>query len=312
MVQLSVMEELASLGPRASHTRRPTRAEAAAYCRRWARTHYENFTVASWLLPRQVRPHFYAIYAYCRWADDLADETSSPAESLELLDWWQQQLDACYADRPAHPVFVALHGTIRQFAIPPEPFTRLLTAFRQDQRVTRYATPQDVLGYCQNSANPVGHLVLYLAGCHDARRAEWADSVCTGLQLINFCQDVARDWQRGRLYLPQSTLDEAGYTDVMLARGEFNDAFRRALRVEVERAENYLQAGRPLVETMPAGFRRDVELFIAGGLATARAIRELDYNVWHVRPTISKGKQLWLLAGCWWRSIGSPRGDQGR
>jgi len=303
MAQLSVAEELARFGPRAPGTRPPTRAEAVAYCRRLARSHYENFTVASWLLPRRLRPHFYAVYAYCRWADDLADETAGADESLALLDWWQQQLERCYAGQAEHPVFVALTATIREFSIPKEPFARLLAAFRQDQRVARYATPEAVLSYCQNSANPVGHLVLYLGRCHDEHRSKLSDDVCTGLQLINFCQDVARDWDKGRVYLPQSTLARAGYTEAMFERRVCNEPFRRAMREEVDRAEKYLRAGQRLTEQVPQALKLDVGLFVAGGLAVVRAIRDRDYDVWHARPTVSKPRQLRLLAGCWWRSV---------
>jgi len=274
---------------------------ALEYCRRVTRGNYENFSVASWLLPRHLRPHFYAIYAYCRIADDLADETGSPAESLRLLDEWQNQLDRCYAGDAEHPVFVALATTIREFAIPKEPFERLLIAFRQDQLVTRYDTPEDVLAYCQNSANPVGRLVLYLGRCHDARRAELSDSICTGLQLANFCQDVARDWRKGRVYLPTSTLAEHGYTPEMLAGEVFNEPFRQALQQEVERAEAALRAGQPLVDLVPPELRLDVALFVAGGLSVLEAIRGVGYNVWRTRPTISKLHKARLLAGCWWR-----------
>ncbi len=266
------------------------------------RSHYENFTVASRLLPRRLLPHFFAIYAWCRWADDLADEMADADESLALLDWWHDELVRCYAGEAEHPVYVALSATIRQFEIPPEPFERLLVAFRQDQRVTRYATADDVLAYCRNSANPVGRLVLYLAGAHDEVRGTLADSVCTGLQLVNFCQDVARDWNKGRIYLPQETLARAGYDEAMFARGECNGAFREAMQVEVDRAERYLRAGEPLVERMPRALRLDVALFAAGGLAIARAIRRIDFDIWHRRPVLSKATQLRLLAGCWWRT----------
>lgn len=303
MAQLWVADELARIGPGACGARGFSRAETVAYCRRLARAHYENFTVASWLLPRRLRPHFYAIYAFCRGADDAADETARSDASLALLDGWQEELERCYAGRPEHPVFVALAATIREFEIPREPFARLLTAFRQDQHVARYATPQDVLGYCRNSANPVGHLVLYLGRCHDEPRRELADAICTGLQLVNFCQDVARDWDKGRVYLPQSSLARAGYTDAMFARRESNEAFRRAMREEVDRAERYLRTGEELVERMPPDLAVDVALFVAGGLAVVRAIRKLNYDVWRTRPTISKTAQLRLLADCWWRSV---------
>jgi squalene synthase HpnC len=261
--------------------------------------------VASWLLPRHLQPHFHAIYAYCRWADDLADETHRD-ESLALLDWWQDQLDACYAGQPRHPVFVALRPTIEMFSIPPEPFTRLLTAFRQDQRVTRYATADELLGYCENSANPVGRLILYLGRCHDERRGRLSDAICTGLQLANFCQDVARDWAANRVYLPRETLDQFGCAEQMFAQGQANKAFRQAMRMEVERAEKYLREGQPLVEMMPRELRLEVALFAAGGLTVLQAIRDLDYDVWRQRPTVSWRRKLGLLVRCWRRTRRLP------
>ena len=307
MMQLSVTADLARYGPQAQVRTRPSRDEALAYCRRLARTHYENFTVASWLLPRHLVPHFCAIYAYCRWADDLADETPAAEESLRLLDWWEQQLEACYAGAPRHPVFVALRPTIDQFAIPKQPFSDLLAAFRQDQHATRYATPQDLLAYCRNSANPVGRLILYLGRCHDEARARLSDSICTGLQWANFCQDVARDWAMDRVYLPQSVLADAGYTEAMFARGECNDAFRQVLREEVDRAERYLREGQPLVERMPAELRLEVALFVGGGLEILRAIRRADYDVWRNRPSVSRLARLRLLARAWWQTRGAGR-----
>src|SRR5262249_15546707 len=160
---------------------------------RLARTHYENFTVASVLLPRCLLRHFHNVYAYCRWADDLADETAGGAESLRLLHWWRQELYRCYEGKPHHPVMVALRSTIRRFDIPIQPFLDLLSAFEQDQVVKRYRTFEQLRGYCRLSANPVGHLVLYLLDCFDHDRARLADCVCTALQLANFWQDVDRD-----------------------------------------------------------------------------------------------------------------------
>jgi squalene synthase HpnC len=302
MTQLSVTAELARYGPGAALHKQPSREEAAAYCRRLARTHYENFTVASWLLPKRLLPHFYAVYAYCRWADDLADDSPNIEENLRLLDWWEEQLAACYAGAPRHPVFVALRPTIEAFSIPEQPFADLLMAFRQDQRVARYATPEDVLAYCRNSANPVGRLILHLGRCHDDARAPLSDSICTGLQLANFCQDVASDWAIGRVYLPQSTLVHAGYSEEHFARREFNDAFRRAMREEVDRAERYLREGEPLAARMPRELRLQVALFVAGGLEIVRAIRRADYNVWRRRPRVSRLARLRLFAGSWWQS----------
>ncbi len=184
--------------------------QSRRYCRRLASRHYENFTVASRLLPRGLRQHFCNVYAYCRWADDLADELGDPEQSLAALDWWESQLRRCYQGQAEHPVFVALAETIHRFDIPIEPFVDLLTAFRQDQRVTRYETVERVLEYCRYSANPVGRLVLYVGQCHTSDRLPLSDAICTGLQLANFCQDVASDWDRGRVYLPETACRRFG------------------------------------------------------------------------------------------------------
>jgi squalene synthase HpnC len=275
-------------------------AEAEAYCRRLATSHYENFTVASRLLPRRLRQPFYNVYAYCRGADDLADETGDAAHSTALLDWWKAELGDCYAGRVSHPVFVALRQTIADFRIPQQVFANLLIAFRQDQEITRYATSQDLLAYCRNSANPVGHLILYLGNCYDDRLAAWSDSICTGLQLANFCQDVAVDYRRGRIYLPRATWEAAGYTAEMFAQQEFNPPFRQVMEHEVKRAESYLLAGWPLVPRLPRELQLDVALFLLGGLSILSAIRRADYNVWARRPTVHRWRKLALLPRAWW------------
>ena len=160
--------------------------EAGRYTRWLATHHYENFHVVSFLLPQRLHQDFYNVYAYCRWADDLGDEIGDRAESLRLLEWWRRQLNRMYAGHASHPVFVALAGTVRQYAIPQEPFGNLIDAFVQDQTVGRYRDWQDLFGYCRNSANPVGRLVLYLCGYSDARRQNLSDATCTALQLANF------------------------------------------------------------------------------------------------------------------------------
>jgi squalene synthase HpnC len=301
----SFAQDFAKYGPHASPPRKPiSLRQAKKYCRHLARRHYENFTVASFLLPRRLKQHFCNIYAYCRWADDLADETEDAKKSLALLGWWETLLRECFAKKAgknAHPVFLALAETIARFEIPADPFIDLLAAFRQDQRVTRYETIDQVLEYCRYSANPVGRLVLYLGECHSAERVRLADSICTGLQLANFCQDVARDWQRGRIYLPQSDCRYFGYPDSSFAKHECNDAFRRLMAAEVEQAEGYFREGLPLVNLMPLELQLDIALFIHGGLAILQAIRGQNYDVWTKRPTTSKMEKLRLLANCWWR-----------
>jgi squalene synthase HpnC len=309
MSQTSFVDELAIYGPAQTASGCLSLAEAEAYCRRLARSHYENFTVASWLLPAELRQPFSNVYAYCRWSDDLADETGGGAQSLSLLDWWQSQLEDCYRGVATHPVFVALAETVREFEIPIDPFRDLLTAFTQDQICARYDTFEDLLGYCRNSANPVGRLVLYLGRCHDAQRGRLADSVCTGLQLANFWQDVARDYQLGRIYLPQESCRAAGYSEAMFARGEFNLQFRELMQGEVDRAESLFDIGQSLVSLMPKALRIDVQLFIDGGRTILQAIRKIDYNVWRRRPVVGKWQKLKLLVGAWHKSRRSTIAD---
>jgi squalene synthase HpnC len=298
MAGTSIAAELERYGPQAGAAPPMTLPAARRYCRRLAR-HYENFTVASWLLPGGLRQHFFNIYAYCRWADDLADEIPDPAVSQELLEWWERQVYDCCQGRAVHPVFIALADTIQTFSIPPDPLVDLLVAFRQDQRINRFDTFEEVLDYCRHSANPVGRLVLYLGRCHTPDRAALADMVCTGLQLANFCQDVARDWHRGRIYLPLDHCRRFGYGEADFARHECNHDFRRLLAAEVARAEGFLRRGVPLVGMLPGALRLDVALFIAGGLGILAVIRRRRYDVWTERPALSRLEKLRIAVGCW-------------
>src|SRR5579863_2321262 len=197
----------------------PSLDQARAWCRNLAETHYENFHVASWFLPKALRPHFHSIYAYCRMSDDLGDEVPDHAQALALLDLWGRELDACYEGRARHPVFVALAETIRACNIPKQPFADLLTAFRQDQIVTRYANMGEVLQYCRYSANPVGRLVLYTCGYTDEERFRLSDATCSALQLANFWQDVKVDFAKDRVYIPQSDMQRFGVTDATIEKG---------------------------------------------------------------------------------------------
>lgn len=274
---------------------------ACSYCRQLASSHYENFSVVSWLLPRSLRQHFCNIYAYCRWADDLADEIGTPGERLALLEWWRRQLLDCFGGQARHPVFVALRPTILQFAIPAAPFLALLEAFERDQRQVRYATHTELLDYCRCSANPVGHLVLYLGRCHSEPNALLSDFICTGLQLANFLQDVSEDFERGRIYLPQEACVEFGYTEAFFQQRVIDERWRAMLRAEVARASEYLYRGQPLVGRLPNELRFQVDLFIRGGFAILQAIRDVDFDVWTSRPTVGKLSQLKLAAGSWLR-----------
>jgi squalene synthase HpnC len=294
--------ELARHGPQSARAPMPL-AEARSYCARLARSHYENFSVASLLLPRRLLKHFHAVYAYCRWADDLADEVGGGTHALSLLRWWRAELDACFAGKARHPVMVALQDTIHRFHIPPKPFLDLLFAFEQDQLVKSYPTYEQLLEYCRCSANPVGHLVLYLCESYDAERARLADCICTGLQLANFWQDVARDLDIGRIYLPEEDRIRFGYADTDLHARALTPAFVDLMRFQVDRARDLFYRGFPLVERLPKEVRPDIELFIRGGLGILRKIERCRYNVWARRPVLTKWEKGALVLGTLWRKL---------
>ncbi|MGO8794374.1 MAG: squalene synthase HpnC [Candidatus Sulfotelmatobacter sp.] len=274
----------------------PSLEESREYCARLARTHYENFSVATWFLPQRLRQDFLNVYAYCRISDDLGDEVGDPAAALALLDEWQSELDACYAGNPRHPVFVALADTVRKFEIPKHEFSDLLVAFRQDQTVTRFETFEDVLAYCRYSANPVGHLVLYLCGYHDAERQQLSDATCTALQLANFWQDVSVDYAKGRIYLPLEDLRQYSVTESDLAQNLNTPAFCAMMKFEVERARQWFDRGLPLVKKVDKELAVDIELFSRGGQEILNAIERQNFAVLGRRPAISRTRKLALVA----------------
>jgi squalene synthase HpnC len=274
----------------------PSQAQARDYCRRLARSHYENFSVASWFLPERLRQHFFNVYAYCRISDDLGDEVGDRAAALALLDQWETELNACYEGEPRHPVFVALAETVRKFEIPKHEFADLLTAFRQDQNVSRYETFNALLGYCRYSANPVGHLVLYVCGYRDSERQLLSDYTCTALQLANFWQDVSADFAKGRIYLPLEDLRRFGVSEETIRTGENTSAFREMLKFEVERAREWFRQGLPLIAKVDRALATDIELFSRGGQEILKAIERQHYAVLGRRPAISKPRKLALVA----------------
>ncbi|HXO35241.1 MAG TPA: squalene synthase HpnC [Candidatus Acidoferrales bacterium] len=274
----------------------PSLQKAREYCRELARSHYENFSVATWFLPKNLRQDFLNVYAYCRISDDLGDEVGDPAASLALLDEWQAELDACYQGSPRHPVFVALAETVRKFNIPKHEFSDLLIAFRQDQTVTRFETFDHVLAYCRYSANPVGHLVLYLCGYHDAERQQLSDYTCTALQLANFWQDVTDDYSKGRIYLPLEDLRRYSVTENDLAQSCNTPAFCEMMEFEVERARRWFDHGLPLIKKVDAQLAVDLELFSRGGQEILNAIARQRFAVLGRRPVISKARKLALVA----------------
>lgn len=289
----------------------PTLTESRAYCAHLARTHYENFSVATWFLPKHLRQDFYNIYAYCRISDDLGDEVGDATASLALLDEWQCELDACYEGSPKHPVFVALAETVRLFDIPKHEFSDLLIAFRQDQTITRFDTFQDLLGYCKYSANPVGHLVLYLCGYRDPERQQLSDFTCTALQLANFWQDVSVDYEKNRIYLPLEDLRRFSVSEDDIAHKRNTPAFCEMLKFEVERARDWFRQGMPLVAKVDRELAIDLDLFSRGGMEILSAIEKQNFAVLGHRPAISKSRKLALVAhAALAKMFGSSRGSR--
>ncbi len=269
--------------------------EACAYTRWLATSHYENFHVVSFLLPKRLHQDFFNVYSYCRWADDLGDEIGDRAESLRLLDWWSRELDAMYAGRASHPVFVALRETVGRHSIPRQPFADLIAAFIQDQRVGRYRDWGELFAYCRNSANPVGRLVLHLCGYSDPQRQGLSDSTCTALQLANFWQDITVDLLKDRIYIPLEVMERQGYTEQELFAGRFNPAFAAVMREIVDRARALFLDGLPLVGMVDRRLALDLDLFSRGGLRVLEKIENMGYNVLAARPAVSKAERMRLL-----------------
>ncbi len=277
---------------------------AAERYTRWLATHhYENFHVVTFLLPRRLHQDFYNVYAFCRWADDLGDEIGDRAESLRLLGWWRRELQAMVQGRVSHPVFVALEGTVQKYDLPIQLFSDLITAFEQDQMVTRYHNWSDLFGYCRYSANPVGRLVLRLCGYADEERDRMSDSTCTALQLANFWQDVTVDYEKDRVYLPMDLLAKHGYSVAELAMREYNAAFRAVMREAVGVARKLFLEGLPLSKTVSKRLAFDLELFSRGGMRVLDKIERQDYNVLARRPAISKFERLQLLFVSLWEAL---------
>ncbi len=328
----ALLQQLDTFGP--EHCQPTTYAQAAAYTRALAESHYENFTVVSWFLPKHLREDFHHVYAFCRWADDLGDETGDRQKSIELLNWWRREVDACYADQPRHPVFVALHPTIRRHDIPRKPFDDLIDAFVQDQTVLRYDTWAQVVDYCTRSADPVGRLVLYLCGHRDEPRQRLSDATCTALQLANFWQDVRRDIvERQRVYVPHEVARRHGLDIDTLVQVVQQDersnptiscsadskqnetkstgcncarvpgvgvtallpAYRATLRELVERTWPLFHEGRKLWPMLEPQVRLDIQLFTLGGESILKMIERQNYDTLTHRPSLSKGAKMTLM-----------------
>jgi len=267
--------------------------EARESSLRLARSHYENFTVISWFVPRALRKDIAAVYAYCRTVDDIGDEAAG--DRLGLLERFEEELERTYAGRPQNPIFLSLLPTIERFDLPKEPFTKLIEANRIDQRKSRYADFAELLHYCAHSANPVGRIVLMIYGYRDEERFALSDATCTALQLTNFWQDIKRDYEMGRIYLPQDEMEEFGVSEEDLASHSAPPRLRELVRFQVERTRTYFRQGLPLIDTVEGHLKVDLALFSRGGLAILKKIEDQSYDTLSRRPRLSKGEKIALF-----------------
>jgi squalene synthase HpnC len=275
--------------------------EAQAYTRELAHSHYENFSVVSFLLPKHLRQDFCNVYAFCRVADDLGDEVGDAALATEYLARFREQLHACYDGKAQTAVFVALTGTIARHNIPIKPFLDLIDAFEQDQCINRYNNFEQLRDYCRRSADPVGRLVLYLCGYRDEQRQRLSDRICTALQLANFWQDVRRDWMdRNRIYIPADSMAQFGVTESQIGQFSCDDHFRALMKFEVDRAMALFDEGTALLPLLTPAVRRQISLFEQGGRAILRAIEHQNYDTLSRRPSLSawqKGRLIFKALG---------------
>ncbi len=284
--RIAFLEDLKRWGPNRSKAGVLSSSAAQEYCRQLARRHYENFSIASWLVPKELRQHLYNIYAYCRWSDDLADEVADSTTSLELLDWWEAEFRRMDDGKCEHPVMIALSDTRSKYEISDQPFLDLIGAFRKDQSVRRYETDEDLVEYCRQSANPVGRMLLAMAGVKDERCLKWSDSICTGLQLANFCQDMRRDALMDRIYLPRSRWPEFGLTESEILKAQGTESLRRTLQHWVDDTRPFFEVARRLAVRMPSWLSRDILLFAGGGCAILDAIERSRFDVWKERVSV--------------------------
>ncbi|HEV2645043.1 MAG TPA: squalene synthase HpnC [Acidobacteriaceae bacterium] len=276
---------------------RPTLAEARVWCHSLATTHYENFHVATFFLPKRVRPHFDSLYAFCRVSDDLGDEVADPTTALRLLATWGRMLDQCY-DAPAesrHPVFVALRPTIEACNLPRELFHDLLRAFAQDQVKTHYDTWDEAVDYSRLSANPVGRLVLMICGYRDEHLYQLSDKICTALQLANFWQDCVRDSDIPRRYIPFEYMLLYGVAEGQIEGRVFTPEFRTMMQALVARTRTMLNEGASISTLVDADLRTTLDLFRKGGEAILDGIAAQDYDVLRGRPIVTRRKKLALV-----------------
>ncbi len=304
---VNTVAQLDVYGP--DHCRTLSVEDARRWCRRLASHWYENFSVLSSLVPKALRDDFSALYAFCRWADDLGDEVQSPDRALELLQWWRRELEQCFSGEPRHPVFIALAPTIERHDLPIKPFDDLIRAFEQDQTVTRYDTWDQVLGYCRLSADPVGRLVLMITG--EPRTDELfqlSDAICTGLQLTNHWQDVRRDvLDRDRIYIPRELIEIENFEQRLRETArqghapdqEFFGQSRGVIRACVDKTWPLFEKGAGLLPKLGPASRPFVRLFLDGGTHVLRSIEAWNYETVLFRPRLGACRKLMLIARAW-------------
>ncbi|EMB15233.1 squalene synthase HpnC [Rhodopirellula europaea] len=291
-------------------------ADSRAECRAIAKASRENFLVATCLLPRAIRQPFYDLYAFCRTADDLADESGTPEKAVFALAEYRRAVAAMYSDERQDGqiagIFVALADTVRRYSIPRQLLDDLLDAFVQDQSIVRYRDEEQLLDYCRRSANPVGRMILRLADADSDENVLLSDEICTALQLVNFWQDVSRDRLIGRVYIPESIMHRFGFEDETIRRGLDSgkttpEEVRVAIKFLCKRTQERFHRGMPLVDQVPGWLSADLKLFVEGGLATVDAIEAIDFDVLRVRPVVRRSTQLRLLGRAMWQRCWSGR-----
>jgi squalene synthase HpnC len=285
------------------------------YCEKLARHHYENFSVLSRFIPPLLRPHFSAVYAFCRGVDDLGDEYQGDRR-LALAEW-RTELQRCYAGRPQHPVFRALSDTVRRFQLPYDEFDKLIRANEMDQEGQRYQTYAEVREYCRHSADPVGHLVLGLFGLADERRCQWSDATCTALQLTNFWQDTVRDLAVGRHYWPTEDLQRFGLWPNQLEQWARNGGWQSAEerlsawgRFEAQRIEELFRQGAELEHHVPPRLAMQLQLYRLGGQAITAAMAKQQFNPFRGRPTVRVSQKMYIMGHVAVRWMRHPTADR--
>jgi len=267
---------------------------AYEWCERYGKDHYENFSVVSMLVPRNLRKHFYAVYAFCRFTDDLGDEAEG--DRIDHLDAFEVEMMRAWGSGARHPIAVAIGATAQEFPLDPEDFRKLIEANRIDQHKTSFATYDELLDYCEHSANPVGHMVLALYGIDDVRRKKLAGATCTALQLTNFWQDIARDLMKGRVYIPAEDMERFRYSRRDLERGVVDRRYRALMAFEAERTRVLYREGLKLLPLLPDVARHQVELFSEGGMFVLEKIERAGFDVFRRRPELSKAAKLAFVA----------------